>query len=162
MIISNTTPINNLLHLNQLQLLINLFKKVHIPSAVADELNVVHGNSIAYQQCIAGGQIVIHSTSNFFLVNQLLPSLHLGEAQAISLCMELKGKLFLIDDKDGRTVAQLNGIPITGTLGILLRAKKEGLISSVKHLLDKLRSEHHFWIKQDMYEKILQLANEKD
>ena len=76
--------------------------------------------------------------------------------------MELNGKLFLIDDKDGRTVAQLNGIPIAGTLGILLRAKKEGLISSVKHLLDKLRSEHHFWIKQDMYEKILQLANEKD
>jgi len=66
MIISNTTLINNLLHLNQLQLLMNLFEKVHIPSAVADELNVVHGNSIAYQQCIAGGQISYTQQVIFF------------------------------------------------------------------------------------------------
>ncbi len=160
MIISNTTPINNLIHLNQLPLLTELFGKIHIPLAVADELDVVHHNYSAYQKLIADKQIIIKAAANNLLVQQLLPSLHLGEAQAISLCLELQAKLFLIDDKDGRTVAALNKIPAAGTLGILLRAKKEGLIPSIKPLIDKLRLEHHFWIKQDMYEKVLSLSKE--
>ena len=75
--------------------------------------------------------------------------------------MELKAKIFLIDDKDGRTIANLNKIPMTGTLGILLRAKKDGLIPNVKYLMDRLRDEHHFWIKQELYEKALFLTDEK-
>ncbi len=160
MIISNTTPINNLIHLNQLPLLTELFGRIYIPLAVADELDVIHHNYSIYQKLIADQQIIIKAATNNFLVQQLLPSLHLGEAQAISLCLELQAKLFLIDDKDGRTVAAVNKIPAAGTLGILLRAKKEGLIRSIKPLIDKLRLEHHFWIKQDMYDKVLNLAKE--
>jgi len=49
---------------------------------------------------------------------------------------------------------------VTGTLGILLKAKETGLISSVKKLIDKLRAEHHFWIREDMYQKVLHIAKE--
>ena len=55
------------------------------------------------------------------------PLLHKGEAEAICLGLEKKAKLCLIDDKDGRIIAQSNNLPITGTLGILLKAKKTGL-----------------------------------
>jgi predicted nucleic acid-binding protein len=74
---------------------------------------------------------------------------------------EIKRNIHLIDDKDARTIAQLNNLPVTGTLGILLKAKKNGLITSVKKLIDRLRAEHHFWIKEDMYQKVLHIANEK-
>lgn len=75
--------------------------------------------------------------------------------------MEKKAELCLMDDKDGRITAQSNNLSITGTLGILLKAKKASLISSVKPLIDKLRSEHHFWIRDDMYQKVLYIAEEK-
>ena len=58
-------------------------------------------------------------------------------------------------------MAKLNNMSVTGTLGILLKAKKSGLISSVKEMMDKLRDEHHFWINDDMYEKVLEIAMER-
>jgi predicted nucleic acid-binding protein len=61
----------------------------------------------------------------------------------------------------GRIIAQSNNLPITGTLGILLKAKKTGLVSSVKPLIDELRTEHNFWVRDDMYQKVLYIAREK-
>ena len=55
----------------------------------------------------------------------------------------------------------MNNIPVTGTLGLLLKAREHGFISSVKELLDALRDKHHFWIKEDMYQKILHIAKEQ-
>jgi len=52
-------------------------------------------------------------------------------------------------------------LPITGTLGILLKAKKTGLVASVKPLTDELRIEHSFWVRDDMYQKVLYIAREK-
>jgi uncharacterized protein len=65
-----------------------------------------------------------------------------------------------MDDKDGREVAQINHLPVTGTLGILLKAKSMGYISEVKILMDILRTEKHFWIDEHMYQKVLSLADE--
>jgi len=90
----------------------------------------------------------------------MVPFFHQGEAEAICLSLEKKARLCLIDDKEARTVAQLNNLLVTGTLGILLKAKETGLISSVKKLIDKLRAEHHFWIREDMYQKVLHIAKE--
>ena len=92
----------------------------------------------------------------------MLPFLHQGEAEAICLSLEKKAKLCLMDDKDGRTIAHLNNLHVTGTLGILLKAKKIGLIPSVKDLIDKLRIEHHFWVRKDMYQKVLCIAKKKE
>jgi four helix bundle protein len=76
-------------------------------------------------------------------------------------CKYITQEIFEKLDKDGRIIAQSNNLPITGTLGILLKAKKTGLISSVKPLIDELRSEHNFWIRDDMYQKVLYIAREK-
>ena len=160
MIVSNTTPISNLLHLDNISLLAELFGTVYIPEAVANELNVVFLSSREWQKCIEGEQIIIQSISNTIFVKQMVPFLHQGEAEAICLSLEKKARLCLIDDKDARTVAQLNNLLVTGTLGILLKAKETGLISSVKKLIDKLRAEHHFWIREDMYQKVLHIAKE--
>ncbi|RLB75845.1 MAG: DUF3368 domain-containing protein [Deltaproteobacteria bacterium] len=55
----------------------------------------------------------------------------------------------------------MHNLSITGTLGILLKAKKTGLISTVKQLIDKLRSERPFWVREDMYQRVLHIAKEK-
>lgn len=161
MIVSNTTPISNLLHIDKISVLSELFGAVYIPEAVANEVNVVFSSYEEWQECVEGEQIIIQPISNTIFVKQLVPFLHQGEAEAICFSLEKKAKLCLIDDKDARTIAQLHNLPVTGTLGILLKAKKTGLISSVKQLIDKLRAEHHFWIREDMYQKVLHIAKEK-
>ena len=161
MIVSNTTPISNLLHIDKISLLNKLFGAVYIPEAVANEVNVVFSSCVEWQKSVEGKQIIIQSVSNTIFVKQMMPFLHQGEAEAICLSLEKKAKLCLIDDKDGRSIAQLNNLPVTGTLGILLKAKKTGLILTVKQLIDKLRSEHHFWVREDMYQRVLYIAKEK-
>ncbi|MFV9689412.1 MAG: DUF3368 domain-containing protein [Desulfobacteria bacterium] len=161
MIVSNTTPISNLLHIDKISLLAELFGTVYIPEAVRNEVNVVFSSCEEWQKCVEEEQIIIGPISNTILAKQMVPFLHQGEAEAICLGLEKKAKLCLIDDKDARTIAELNGLRVTGTLGILLKAKKTGSISSVKPLIDRLRAEHHFWIRQDMYQKVLHIAKEK-
>ena len=161
MIVSDTTPISNLLHIDKILLLNKLFGTVYIPEAVADEVNVVFSNYEKWQECLEKKQIIIQPISNTIFVKQLTPFLHQGEAEAICLSLEKKAKLCLIDDKDARTIAQIRDLPVTGTLGILLKAKGTGLISTVKQLLDKLRYEHHFWIREDIYQRVLYIAKEK-
>jgi len=66
----------------------------------------------------------------------------------------------LIDERKGRQIAQNMGIRITGTLGILLQAKKLGLIENIKPLLDKLITEN-IRISEPLYNSILEQASEK-
>jgi len=84
----------------------------------------------------------------------------MGEADALCLCIENHAKLCLLDDRDARIIARLNKIPISGTLGVLMKAKKMGIIESVKELMDRLRTDHHYWIEDAMYDKVLSLSNE--
>ena len=140
MIVSNTAPISNLLHVDKISLFAELFGAVYIPEAVANEVNVGFSDCGEWRECLEGGRIIIQPISNTILAKQMVPLLHQGEAEAICLALEKKAKLCVIDDKDGRIIAQSNNLPITGTLGILLKAKKTGLVSSVKPLIDKLRT----------------------
>ena len=161
MIVSNTTPISNFLHVDKIFLLAELFGAVYIPEAVANEVNVAFSDCEEWRESLKEGRIIIQPILNTILAKQMVPLLHQGEAEAICLALEKKAKLCLIDDKDGRIIAQSNNLPITGTLGILLKAKKSGLISSVKPLIDELRIEHSFWVRDDMYQKVLHIAREK-
>ncbi len=66
----------------------------------------------------------------------------------------------MIDEKKGRVIAEQLEIKVTGLLGILLLAKQQKLINSVKQIMDKLKSEAGFWIGQSLYDKVLQEAHE--
>lgn len=56
MIVSNTTPISNLLHIDKISLLAELFGAVYIPEAVANEVNVIFSSSSEWQKCLAHSQ----------------------------------------------------------------------------------------------------------
>ncbi|GCA95762.1 DUF3368 domain-containing protein [Microcystis aeruginosa 11-30S32] len=89
-------------------------------------------------------------------------NLDLGEAEAIALAWELKADELLIDERLGRREAVRLGLSITGILGVLLIAKNRGLVSKVKPIMESLISQANFRISHQLYEEVLQTANELD
>jgi predicted nucleic acid-binding protein len=61
-----------------------------------------------------------------------------GEREAIALFLESTADLLILDDLAARQVARKLGIPFTGVVGVLLAAKREGIIDTVKDSLDEM------------------------
>lgn len=85
--------------------------------------------------------------------------LDLGEASAIALAHEIPNSTLILDDLKGRKAAKLLKMKFTGTLGILARAKSEGLIPSLKPIIDKLL-ETNFRISAQLIEELLKKYDE--
>lgn len=83
-----------------------------------------------------------------------------GEANAIVLAIELQATQLLIDERLGRTEAKRQGLRITGILGVLLAAKRQGLIPVVRPILERLIGEANFRISNQLYDETLALAEE--
>jgi predicted nucleic acid-binding protein len=83
-----------------------------------------------------------------------------GEAQAIALALELSADLILMDERDGRSVAERAGLRVTGVLGVLLRAKKDGQIPLIKPEIEALRTLARFFLSARREEKALAIAGE--
>jgi predicted nucleic acid-binding protein len=63
-----------------------------------------------------------------------------GEASAIALALESPGCTLILDDYKARKIAENLGIDITGTIGVIVKAKLKGIIPSIKPLLEKIRT----------------------
>jgi len=81
-----------------------------------------------------------------------------GESEAIVLAYE-KGLRIIVDDRKAREVAQRLGVPVTGTVGLLIKAKQEGVITTVRPLLDALDA-NHFRISDALRAEALKLVGE--
>jgi predicted nucleic acid-binding protein len=160
MIVSNTTPISNFLHLGQMEILKTIFKELHVPMAVHSEIETYFSGDHQWQRCLDEDFIIRTEVQTSPKIQELMIHLHMGEAEALCLCIENNAQLCLLDDRDARIIARLNNIPVSGTLGVLIKAKKMGIIESVKELIDRLRTDHHYWIDDAMYNKVLSLSNE--
>ena len=93
------------------------------------------------------------------LVKLLQASLDEGESETIALSLEIGADLVLLDDYDAREKARLFGLKITGTIGVLLKAKKENGIKLLKQELRRLR-ETGFWIGDELEAKLLKEVGE--
>jgi predicted nucleic acid-binding protein len=81
-----------------------------------------------------------------------------GEAETIALALE-KGMRIILDDRKARGVAARLGLSITGTVGLLIKAKQAGVIPALKPLLELLQH-NNFHIGKELVEEALRLANE--
>lgn len=84
----------------------------------------------------------------------------MGESEAITLADTMNADLIIIDERKSRSIAKDVGLRVTGTLGILVEAKRQGFIKELKPLLDKLM-ENGIRISRKLYLDILDLVNEQ-
>ncbi len=75
------------------------------------------------------------------------------------MAIEVEARLLLLDDQAARRLALGLHLPIIGTLGLLLAAKRKGLLEAVKPCLDQLLS-YEFRVSTDLYDRVLRDADE--
>lgn len=159
-VISDTSPISNLLLIDELEILKSLYGKLVIPKKVFDEIQALENFGIDTSFLQTATWIDIQNVSDFTLVKQLETEVDAGEAEAIGLAIELKAERLLIDERIGRRVAQRYGLQITGLLGVLVSAKQTNLIPALKPILDKLIKYAKFRVHPELYRQILDDVNE--
>lgn len=159
-VVSDNSPISSLLRIGKLDLLTKLYGKVIIPKAVYDELKVLASQNIDIEAIDNANWLEIREVTSSEILNDLKKSLGAGEAEAISLAIELKADVLLMDERKGRKTAKSLGINILGLFGLFLEAKEKGFLIEVKSLIDQLIQEKIIWVSQDLYDKVLEMANE--
>jgi predicted nucleic acid-binding protein len=161
-IVSDTSPINNLAAINYLHLLHQLYGTVLIPEVVYRELTDPNFPVAGANEVQTFDWIQTRPVTDRTLVEALSNELDIGEAEAITLAVEIQADQVLIDEHRGRLIANRLNLRYTGILGILVEAKSRGLIAEVKPLLNALINEAGFWVAEPLRNSILQLVNEID
>lgn len=158
-VVSDTSPISALIRLGQVELLPQVFGQVVIPPAVKTELSYLQQFGFDLQDLWAADWLSIQAAQNQSLINQLSLELDVGEVAAIALAQELSPQFLVIDEKRGRTVAERLGIPVVGLLGILILAKKQGLLPAIRPLILELKG-IDFFVSDALANRILQRLGE--
>lgn len=159
-VVSNTSPIMNLAVVGQVHLLERLYGKVYIPEAVWQELSAIGIGQPWAAVMPTLSWLETRSGSNRSLVDLLLLELDRGEAEAISLAIEIKADLLLIDERRGRTIASHLGLKFIGLLGALVEGKRRGYVAAVKPILDDLMAQAGFWVSGYLYARVLREVGE--
>ena len=128
-VVSNTSPINYLVLIGEIDLLPVLFRQIVIPQAVLDELQKT-GTPEAVKNWI-GSRHDWLKIQNATAIDQTI-MLGVGEREAISLAQEINADLVLIDDRKPRRIATERGLKVAGTINILESASKRGLVELAK------------------------------
>jgi len=161
-VVSNTSPLSNLVAIGELDLLCMLYDRVYVPQAVLNELAAGVRVRPEHAQVERAQWIVPMAVRDDALVRVLRVELHPGEAEAIALALELGADLVLLDEKAGRRLARTRGLNIVGLVGSVLEAKMKSLVPSVRPILDALRSIAGFYLGDALYALALDLADETD
>jgi len=158
-VVSDTSPLRALAHLDRLDLLSALFGEVLIPPSVVAELEQPRSR-FAPVAIGALSFVRVQAPSGRTMVDELRQLLGPGEAEAIALAVEVHADAILIDETAGRAVARQRGLLPVGVLGVLLRAKHRRLILAVVPLIDRLQEELGFFISPALRAEILKQAGE--
>ncbi len=154
----NTSPLQYLHQLGCLDLLAQLYGNVLVPTAVVQELaqGAKFGIDLPTLENLSWVSLVPEDQQALARVSDKLGS---GERAVIALGLTKTDPLLIIDDSEARRHANMYGLRVTGTLGVLLKAKQSGRIVAVRPLLDAL--EHvGFFLDPATRAHVLALAGE--
>lgn len=126
--IADTSPISALVRIGRVAMLTGLFDQVLIPPEVAAELDEGKPLLGDWRSAAGASTIATRAVGAQLLLRQLAGLLHRGEAAAIALAAETPGAVLVIDDSDGRDAARRLDLRVTGTLGLIVEAKRRALI----------------------------------
>ncbi|SLM30700.1 Nucleic acid binding protein [Desulfamplus magnetovallimortis] len=156
-VIADSSPLIALAIIEKLAILEKMYKKVYAPTAVFQE--VVRTDKPFANELELFLHVRTKNVKNKMAVRILSSDIGAGEAETIVLALENLPAVALIDDLKARRFAKMNEIEVIGTMGILLKGKKEGLIKEVKPLIAKLL-QHDIRISTRIIEITLQAAQE--
>lgn len=147
-IISDTSCLILLTNINELELLRKVTRKVLITPEIQQEFGKELPN-----------WIVIKEPIDKHYQKLLEREIDKGEASAIILALEVSNSILLVDDIKGRRVANEIGLKYSGSFGLILRAKQEGIIKSIRPIIDKIRNTN-FRYSEKLLQSILEQAGE--
>jgi predicted nucleic acid-binding protein len=155
-VVSDASPLINLARIGELDLLHRLYGALLIPDAVWREVVIKGAGQPGAEEVRAASWIKTRDVVNEHLVRALRQDLDAGEAEAIALALEVDADLLLMDERLGRETAQHLGVPYMGLIGVLIGAKRNGLIRAVRSRLAMLRDEANFRVSDALYARVLQ------
>ncbi|HWB04442.1 MAG TPA: DUF3368 domain-containing protein [Verrucomicrobiales bacterium] len=129
-----------------------------IPWEVAQEL-VAGGDKDDTWLQIQGKNGIIVRPAPVIIHPLLGPQIDRGEAAVIQTALDEAHDTVILDDLKARRIAKLLGLNVTGTLGILVQAKRAGQLTSVRDTIAAL-DQRGMWIAPDVAAKAIQLAGE--
>ncbi len=141
-----------------LDVLRHLYQRVIVPREVACELTAPGAPDFAQAQLLAASWLETTPAPTEvprFLAN----SLDLGEAAVIALALSMGLPTVCIDEAVGRHVARISGLAVTGSIGILLRARREGFPVVVRDAIDRMRA-HGVWVSDGVIAAALRIDEE--
>jgi len=157
-VVCNTSPLQYLSQLDALEILHALAGEILIPSAVSRELAAGRrrGESLPDPSTLAWISLRDPKTIHPLIVGRRLGP---GERDAVALAAELANPIVVLDDAIARRLAVQLGIPVMGTLRVLLDAKRAGMVPAVEPFLTRLQS-LGFYLDPQTRASVLELAGE--
>jgi len=157
-VICNTSPIQYLHQLELLHILHALARQVIVPPAVVDELAEGRALGVNLPDLTTLDWVTVRRPVSELAV-PLVTDLGLGETEVLMLALESREAIVVLDDALARRVGETFGLRLTGTLGLLLDAKRAGLIPAVGPLLHQLQA-LRFRVAPHTRAAVLKLAGE--
>ena len=153
-VVANSTPIIALSNIKRLDMLRELYGTIIIPKAVEMEVSTKNPDFSTQHNWIE-----VKPIANMAAYRAFTSVLHAGEVEVIILAGELQADLVILDDGLARKHAKYLNLNLTGTIGVLLKAKQENMIKQLRPILDELL-EQGFYLSDQMYADVLELAGE--
>lgn len=158
-VIVNSTPLIVLSKINRLDILKELYGEIIIPQAVFAEVTAKEDS--ACRQIAREKWIHVECVEDQSEKKMYRAKLHDGEVEVMILAQEeKKADLIIIDDNAAKKTAKYLGLTVTGTIGVLLRAKKSGIIKAISPVIDEMKQKG-FYISSDLEKMILEQAEER-
>ncbi|MFL6194382.1 MAG: DUF3368 domain-containing protein [Thermoanaerobaculia bacterium] len=143
-IVCNTGPLIALAMVGHLDLLHKLYQHVFVPEAVLQEVSAAGGERIGAPE-IASASWLQRVPGGLVVEPLLAKELGSGEAEVIAAARQLGARLVLLDERRARRIAeQAYGFRVKGSAGILVAAKRAGLIPSVRPLLEQMKARGYY------------------
>lgn len=157
-VVVNSTPLIVLCGIGKLELLRELYQEIFIPAAVYQEVTAVR-DSACLQIMTQKSWIHVEKIQNETERKMYKAKLHAGEVEVMILAQEQKADLVIIDDNAAKKTAKYLGLTVTGSLGVLLKAKQEGFIKQIHPLLSEMKK-NGFYIDLKLEAMVLRYAGE--
>ena len=159
-VIVNTTPLIALCHVGQLDILKKIYGEISIPQAVYLELSEKKKSICKKQVDEALDWIHVEKIENQMAKSMFKTQLHDGEVEVMILAKEKNADTVIIDDANAKKHAKYLNLSVTGTLGVLIKAKRCGYISELKPIIQEM-IDKNIYISEKLMKFCLEQVNEE-